>query len=307
MTNLYQKSGPQSIVGGITYSNKDSNIQSVSGVAYSMIGETTPKTFYTSLTESMMEDGFLSRFVIVEYVGPRPELNKEQRREPAPVVSDYLGQMANTAQAMISTGKLQPVNCAADAAQIIYDFERECDGQINSTKDESWRQMWNRASLKVMRISGLMAVGDNYMFPCIEKVHVEWALTLVRRDIAIMQRKLAEGDVGTDDSSRENKTLAVIKDYFVNGVPSGYGVPAAMRDNGIFPQMLLQKKCQKVPAFVAHRGGSTEALKQVLRSLCDSGYIMEVDKSKMVEHYNFHGKCFRVIKLPDFDAQRFST
>lgn len=307
MTNLYQKSGPQSIVGGITYSNKDSNIASVSGVAYSMIGETTPKTFYTSLTESMMEDGFLSRFIIVEYNGVRPPLNTDQRREPPAVVSDYLGQMANTAQQRLSATGVAPVNCSAESAQLIYAFEKECDEQINSTRDESWRQMWNRASLKVMRVSGLMAVGDNYIHPCIEKHHVEWALGLVRRDIAIMQRKLADGDVGTDDSSRENKALSVIKAYFVNGVPPGYGVPTAMRDNGIFPQMFLQKKCQKVPAFVAHRGGSTEALKQVLRSLCDSGYIMEVDKTKMVENYNFHGKCYRVIKLPDFDAERFSS
>lgn len=307
MTNLYQKSGPQSIVGGITYSNKDSNIQSVSGVAYSMIGETTPKTFYSSLTESMMEDGFLSRFVIVEYNGSRPALNTDQRRDPPAVVSDYLGQMANTAQNMLSTGKLQPIDVSQEAAKLIYDFEQECDTQINSTKEESWRQMWNRASLKVMRVSGLLAVGDNYIHPCIKKEHVEWALTLIRRDIAIMQRKLEEGDVGTDDSSRENKALAVIRDYFVNGVAPGYGVPPAMRDNGIFPQMLIQKKCQKVPAFVAHRGGSTEALKQVLRSLCESGYIMEVDKTKLIEMYNFHGKCYRVIKLPDFDVRRFSN
>jgi hypothetical protein len=307
MTNLYQKSGPQSIVGGITYSNKDTNIASVSGVAYSMIGETTPKTFYTSLTESMMEDGFLSRFIIVEYNGDRPALNPNQQREPSAVVTEYLGQMASAAQGMLSTGKYQPVNCSTDAATLIYNFEQECDEQINSTRDESWRQMWNRASLKVMRVSGLLAVADNYIHPCIDKHHVEWALGLIRRDISVMRSKLEQGDVGVDDSSRENKAISVIKDYFMNGVPTGYGVPAAMRENGIFPHMLIQKKCQKVPAYTAFRGGSTEAVKQVLRSLTDSGYIMEVQKDSMVKNYNFHGKCYRVLKLPDFEAERFNN
>jgi len=296
MTDLYQKSGPSAIVGGITYSNKDSNIQSVSGVAYSMIGETTPKTFYTSLTESMMEDGFLSRFIIVEYTGERPALNRNQLREPPQVVSEYLGAMASTAQGKIGTNQSVPVSIAADAAQVMWAFEQECDTQINKTKDESWRQMWNRASLKVMRLSALLAVGDNFAHPCITLEHLEWALLVVRRDIGIMQRKLDEGDVGTDDTSRENKVVSIIRDYFLNGVPPGYKVPPAMRDNAIFPHSLIQKKCQRLPAFTAHKGGSTEATKQVMRSLVDNGYVMEVQKDKMVDAYGFHGKCYRILE-----------
>lgn len=300
MTNLYQKSGPQSIVGGINYSQQEGNIASITGVAFSMIGETTPKTFYTALTETMMEDGFLSRFTIVEYEGDRPPLNTCPQAVPSKALADAIGNLVNTAQAPNRI----PVNIQQDASQLIHDFELECDREINSTKDESWRQMWNRASLKVMRVSALLAVADNDTHPCVESHHVVWALDLIRRDIAIMKSRLESGEIGSDDQARERRALAVIKDYFQREVPDGYGVPDAMRINGIIPHKVVQIRCQKSPAFTMHRAGSTEAVKQTLRSLVESGYLMEVQKDKMTEGYSFHGKCYRLLNLPDFDKQR---
>lgn len=300
MTNLYQKSGPQSIVGGINYSQQEGNIASITGVAYSMIGETTPKTFYSALTESMMEDGFLSRFTIIEYDGPRPPLNSNALATPPKAVADALGDLVNKAggQERVS------VNIEPEASTYVWQFEQECDKEINSTTDESWRQMWNRASLKVMRVSALLAVADNSQHPCVTVGHVLWALELIRRDIAIMKSRLESGEIGSDDTARERKALAVIKDYFQRDLSDGYGVPPAMRENGIVPHKIVQIRCQKSPPFVLHRAGSTEAVKQVMKALVENGYLMDVQKNEMVNAYNFHGKCYRLLNLPDFDKER---
>lgn len=304
MTNLYQKSGPQSIVGGITYSNKDNNIASVSGVSFSMIGETTPKVFYESLTEGMMEDGFLSRFTVIEYDGERPALNPAPVKEPSNAITDALCNLAQNALRIIGngfgTGKAaQPVHIQADAAAVLGDFEKECDYYINNTLEESTRQMWNRAALKVMRISALLAVADNCIFPMIHMPHLMWSLGVVRRDIDIMARKMKEGDVGSDDHTRERKVLSLLRDCALNGVTKGYDVPEKMVASCIVPYKVLQIKCAQMTLFKSHRQGATEALKQVLKSLADSGYIAEAQKEKMVADYNFHGKCYRILNLPD--------
>lgn len=304
MTNLYQKSGPTAIVGGITYSNKDSNISSVSGVSFSMIGETTPSTFYDSLTDSMMEDGFLSRFTVVEYDGDRPSLNTSPLQEPSKALGDAVADLCTHSLQLLGANNNTKVGRSGRAAEMMWSFEQECDREINSTKDETWRQMWNRASLKVMRVSGLLAVADNWLHPVIESHHVKWALELIRRDISIMQRRMEAGDVGMGDHTRERKVLGIMADYLKEGAPEGYKIPQAMRDNSIIPRKFLQIRAARVNQFVSHKLGATVALDHVIRSLCDSGYIMEVDKSKMVEGYSFHGKCYRILSLPDYSADR---
>jgi hypothetical protein len=299
MTNLYQKSGPQSMVGGITYSNADNNVANVSGVAYSMIGETTPNVFYESLTQAMMEDGFLSRFTIVEYDGPRPPLNKNAGADPDNSMADALAQLCAVARGAINRDSPMALGRTDEAARIMEEFEKECDVQINSSSDETWRQMWNRASIKSMRIAGLLAIADNWTGPVIQKQHIEWAIALIRRDMGIMIRRVEAGDVGSGDDVREKKLLAVLRQYIRDKPPESYKIPSALRDNGIVPRKYLQIRTCSVQAFAKHRLGATAALDIAIKSLLAAGWIMNVQKDKVVEGYNFHGDCYRILDLPD--------
>lgn len=299
MTNLYQKSGPQSIVGGIGYSATDNNVASISGVSYSMIGETTPGTFYDSLTESMMEDGFMSRFLIIEYEGIRPEPNRMPLTAPDEYMKRALNSIAQQADSMTMRDYSQLIDRTEGARALMEAFENECDIKINGTNDESRRQMWNRAALKSLRIAGLLAVADNWLTPCITEEQVQWAQLVVRNDIGIMGKRLDSGDVGQGDSTRERKLAAIMRDYLAKPVPDGYKVPEAMRLNSIIPRSYLQVRIQRVSAFTNHKQGANRAMDDTIGSMVASGYLLEAQKDKIAEAYNFHGKAYRIIRLPD--------
>lgn len=298
MTNLYQKSSQVSVVGGLTYSNKEQNVGSVSGVAYSMIGETTPDTFYNALTETMMADGFLSRFTVIEYNGDRPPQNKNPVLRMDQGLSAALHALVVQAITLIDRTQRCDVQFDPTSLEMVHEFDKQCDEEINSTLDEAWRQMWNRAHLKVLRISALLASADNHLAPVVYPVHVQWALTLVRNDITMFQRRISSGDIGTGDAVRESKLLSTMREYLQQGVSSGYGIPDAMIKGAIIPRKFLQIRCARVSAFSTHKNGSSYAMDSTLRSLCDSGYIVEMDKTKLITDYAFHGKCYRIISLP---------
>ena len=303
MTNLYQKSGPTAVVGGLSYSNKDQNISSVNGVAYSMIGETTPGTFYDSLTDTMMEDGFLSRFTIIEYRGERPAANKAPVVTMDPNLKQGIAHLATHALTLLQRADNCDVNIDPLAFKMINEFDRECDSEIRKAgDDESQRQMWNRAHLKAIRVAALLAVADNYLLPMIHPEHIEWALDLIRRDIGIMARRIAEGDIGKGDHTRERKLLATINAYLGKTLSPSYRIPDKLRTDGIVPRKFLQIRLARINAFTSHRSGANFAMDTSLKSLIDSGYIMEMDKVKLIDGYGFHGRAFRVLNLPQISC-----
>lgn len=300
MTNLYQKSAPRSIVGGIGYSSTENNIEALTSVAYSMVGESTPQTFYDSLTETMMEDGFLSRFLIIQYEGDRPEENTNIIDYPDSSLVHYLCGLATQADNSIAKGDSQPVHRTEEAAQMLAEFSKKAANNIRSTNDESRRQMWNRATLKALRVAGILAVAQHYSNPIIDASHAKWAIDLVMQDIKVMKDRLDGGDVGLSDSTRERKMVEVMKSYLSKPVPASYKVADKMRQDGIVPRNYLHTRISRVSSFYKYKFGTSKALDETLHQMLSNGFIMEVKQAKMVEVYNHHGKSYRILKLPDY-------
>lgn len=299
MLDLYQKSGPDSKVGGISYSNKDTTLESMGPVAYSMIGETTPKTFYQALTEEMMEDGFLSRFTVIDYNGERPELNEHTAKHPSPDLVTSLAQLSEYAQKLLERQHSILIGSRPEVIEAAREFERECDKAINKAgDDESRRQMWNRAALKAYRIAALLAVGNQPDSPVITEVEYVWALNIVRRDIKIMNSKLEEGDIGTDDNSQQKKLVNVLRQYTLVAVKEGYKIPKGMQERRIIPNNYLLQRCMQIAPFRGHKLGAREAIRQGIKSMIECGYMKEALPKSLADNFAFSGKAYFILDLP---------
>lgn len=302
LTNLYAKSGPQSIAGGISYSDKEKNANANAGIAYSLVGETTPGTFYDAITQDMMADGFMSRFTVIAYEGDRPDKNHSPQLVPPEGYVNHLSDIVLQAVQHELRNQYQDVYLSPDADQMLTAFEDECDSSIRKAGDEeARRQMWNRAHLKALRIASLLAVADNCLNPCITTGHAKWAIDLVRRDIALFSKRLNNGDIGDGDDVRQNKVLALLLDYLTHDLPNAWKHIEPMKRNGIVPYNWLQNRTQRVSAFEKHPMKSTVALQQTLNALINCGVISEVSKLQMTEKFEKHSKAYAIVELPGYE------
>ncbi len=300
MTNLYQKSGPESRAGSNRYSDEKQNVGRVGSVAFSMIGETTPGTFRAAQSSDMMEDGFASRFSVVEYAGDRPPENNDRVTTPPESLMRWCAALVLQVDALNARSGHQACQFSTAALEMRNTFNSECDRQINASTDEAVRQVWNRADLKVQKVACLLAVADNELEPMVAPEHLQWAIWLVRRDIALYQKQLASGDVGDDDAARDRKLITICREYIAcRTPPKGSRAPDAMHAQGVISRRYLQQRTNTLPAFARHPLGGLRAFNAALRSLCDSGYLLEMDKLKVADEWGFQGQCFRVTDLLD--------
>jgi len=300
LTNLFHKSGAGSMAGGVRYANEKENAVSVDGVAYTLVGETTAETLYEAITVSMLADGFLSRFLTIEYNGPRPPLNSARVLVPSPQITTHLRGLLVHSLTLKGRGVRAPVAHGDYAERELNSFNDECDEAINASTNEAVTQTWNRAHLKALRVAALLAVADNPLDPVISGDHAEWAVALVRRDTDRYLARLAAGDVGSDDDTRLQKLLHIVHEYLTQPLGPGYGVPSVMQRDAVVPRKYLQMRASRLAVFKDPRLSAKRALDDAIAGAMDNGYLAEMPKDKAGEQYTFMGRCFHVVSLPKF-------
>lgn len=296
LLDLYNKSGQGQIVGETVYSDREKNTGTIAAPALSLIGESTPGTFYRYLNEGMIANGLLPRFNVIEYKGKRQRRNRNAPSvRPDPSLLERLAMLISECELAGSRNQATNVGLMPDAETCLDQLDEYADEQINGTDRSVTRELWNRAHLKAAKLAALIAVGCNFKAPIVTLEMAQWAREQVERDIRRLLDRFESGDVGDaigSDAKQHEAVFRCIYEFVTSPferIPPSYGVTAQMHASGVIPKTYLARRVLSMPAF---KPGGTLALDRALKHFLEGDEIRELPKSQMIRDYGSAARSF---------------
>ena len=308
MLRLYGKSGKSDILSEMVYSAQEKNTDIVKSPSFSILAETIPQQFYELLTNDMIMEGLIPRFLIIEYLGKRPEANDNHYKVEVPErLKEQFGQLCAYSLQLNSSNNVIEIKLEEDAEKFLIEFRSYADKKINEAGDNAINEeLYNRAHLMALKLSGLLAVGTNYINPTVKMEQAQWAVRLIKHNIACLLKKFDTGEAGIPQN--QNKQLEDLKKAFSNYLKKKWEelkvYPGATENTykaKVVPHSFLTAICRARQSFKKDRLGPVQALKTLLQSLIESGEIQElssIDKLKCGIGRN--GKCYVVLDIKSF-------
>ena len=297
LLDAYGKSGHTDVLQPSVYSDKEKNISSVKSPNMTILGESVPEAFYDCLDESHIASGFLSRFLIIEYTGDRPEENENSGVDPSASLKQNFADLVTVAITVQNNQTVCPVQQDQDGTKLLKDFNHKVDAKMRGTT-ETIKQIWNRAHLKSLKLAGVVAVGVNAHKPVVTGAIAIWAIGMVERDCEALQARFTSGDIGQGDSKQINDVRRIIENY-VNlpfSEAEKFGATKKLHSAYLVPYQFIMKKTYSLASFKNDKFGSTVALKRTLQSMGDMGMLKEFSKLELTEKYDYQGMAYHVGK-----------
>lgn len=156
--------------------------------ALTLLGITTPDTFFESIGSAAARDGFLNRFLIVESEIGRQTSSLAQKKPVPQDVIDWakaVCAMSNGQVNQVSNPSLDPAAVSVDisraALEMFTAFDAECIGLMNQYDQCGLSEMFGRTNEIAMRLALIAAVsrleGDQMT---IEGTDAAWAISYAR-------------------------------------------------------------------------------------------------------------------------------
>lgn len=306
--DLYNKSGADSELRPSIYSDKEKNTLAVQSPAMSIVGESTPESFYEGLSERYVSDGLLPRFCVIEYRGDRPSRNDDVIRMPPHELVGKLGELCSYALSRNQSGQSPvTVELNLEAQCLLDDFDTYADAKIRGSS-EVVRQLWNRAHIKALKLAALVAVGCHPYTPIISPEMALWAIQIEKANTLNLQRRFEAGEVGDEalsERTQQTRLRAVIKDWFRKpwSELQSYKIGTeAMRMNGIVPYSYISKRLTNDAAFKNSKIGATATLKRTVGELYKCGEINRVSPEQLKSKYGVTMECYAIMDIDQFLA-----
>jgi hypothetical protein len=304
LLDLYSKSGWNDSLKSSAYSDKEKSTKIVQAPNVTILAESTPETFFDGLEVSHISEGLIPRFSVVEYKGARVATNENANCRPEPGLVERFSKLAVVGLSTRQNNTCGTISIGAEADRLFKAYDRECDDRINRTDNIAESQLWNRAHLKVLKLSGVIAVGINPHTPSIDVATARWAIDFVRYEVTNMSTHFTSGDIGQGDSKINFEVRRIVREYMKDSSEGYYTAKIKMYDVDlelwnarVIPYGYLQKRTASMSSFRRDKRGATGALKTAIQDLLDSDFIQEVPVVQMVQKFKTKSKAYVVGKF----------
>jgi len=296
LLDLYAKSGNASVLRSSVYSDTEKNTKVVHAPSVTILGESTPETFFDGLDSTHIAEGLIPRFSIIEYNGPRPSRNRNSGHAPEQGLAQRFSELVTASMTMMHRNTFIPVTIEKEALSLLDDFDRYADSIMNSAHTDADMQLWNRAHLKALKLSGLLSVGCNPHSPVVTSHIAGWAIEFVKRDIRTITERFKQGDVGIGENKQIADLKRVVEQYFELQYEQRktYRIPTNLFEAKVVPYSYLSQKTVSLASYRLDRIGATGALKRNIQTLVDSGRLIPIDAKTLQTRFQYQGSAFGI-------------
>jgi len=159
-----------------------------------LYGTATPKSYYESLSERMLTNGFFARMVVVD-VADRSDGQDGAIIDDLPAAVVETAKWWNENQPYAEPGNLRGehpktaiVPYTDDARELMNGFRALCDGEYRKAprEDEVTRTVWGRGNENARKLALLYACSKNHVEPVVDLDAAEWARAFSEHQIRRM-------------------------------------------------------------------------------------------------------------------------
>jgi hypothetical protein len=296
LLDLYSKSGINSILRSSVYSDEEKNTKIVQSPNLTILGESTPETFYEALSESQISDGLIPRFSIIEYQGARPTRNHNSGNPPSKELVANFVQLVAVSLTATNNNTFNHVAVNSEAQHLLDELDLLADETMRAANNEATKQLWNRVHLKALKVSALIAVGVNPMNPIVDKECALWAINFVKNDVNLISARFKEGDVGNGETKQFADLKRTIISYFEAKAESfkAYKGYVELHKAGLIPHSHLSRRLSGMASYRTDRVGSTLALKRNIQLMVDNGMLKIVTIETENSKFETGGICYSI-------------
>lgn len=295
--DAYHESGVRSIIGGLGYSDKENNVDSMCSVCYSLFGETTPDGLFANMTTNLSEDGLVSRMSVFITNKARPLMNENKPPFPQNLVSLLLT-MATDAISRNAVQETYVVPICADAKELFRKKEVEWTDKINglSPDEHLMRSQYNRLNVKSLKYATLIAVFTNPESPQVTLDEMEYAIKLAEFGCDDILAANNKGYIGEGENPRVDALLEKAK-LFLKMKPKRDWVKVwvKMQSDGCVPHKFLYNNLRNLRCYREYQMGASRGMETALEVLMAGGQLIELNPLDVQKNYGTKARVFKVL------------